>query len=216
MRKVEIIVHNNQALELFTKRRGTIYEGFEVWMVGMIKGQRTVLSHFITNEHFERRLVYAQAGDLIWRDAQETEIPKGKTKIAEEEEKIIERGKFLDMERVGYYFNGISSIPIDRKAWNLAKSAIIGKWTDGVATIAFHPESNLTVVCPPAAAHPLYIAAHDNQADWWNFSSWMLFLMNDEKKRGERTGVWRCDENELHIFSHQRDRLVHVLKRVHT
>lgn len=182
-------------------------------MVGRVKGQRVVLSHFITREHLEGCLLYAQAGDLVRGDAQNSQIPSQKTKVVMEEEEVINRGRFLDLGRVGYYFNCLTWLPLDRKTWNGAKRALLGRWTDGVATITFCPESRVTVLCPPAGSHPLYIASHENHVDRWEATSWMVYLMNEARQRGERLGIYRCDEHELHVSSKQRDRLVHVFHR---
>jgi len=213
MRTVTFTVRQNQTLEVFSQRRGEIYAGFEVWMVGLIKGERMVLDHFITHECLERRLCYAKAGDLLWRDASESDIPKRKHKLAEQAEEIIARGSFLDLDRIGYYFNSINCLPLDRKIWNVAKKAILGTWADGIVTITIAPESRLTISCPPAASHPLYTAAHDNHADKWGLGSWSFGMMNSATYHGEWVRVLRCDEQELHISSSQRDQLAYVFHK---
>jgi len=213
MRTVGIPVHNNQTLDVFTRRRGGLYDGFEVWMVGIVKSERVILDHFITQEHMERRLAYARPGDLAWVDTELSALPSQKTRAAQEAEETIKRGKFLDLASLIYYFNAVYWLSPDRKMCNAAKRAILGRWTDGVATITFEPESRLQISCPAAASHPLYSAAYDHQADWWSFAPWMLHMLNDKKKSGERTSVFRCDERELHILSRKRDTLVHVFHR---
>lgn len=213
MRVVVILVRNNQALEIFTRRRGGLYDGFEVWMVGVFKGRRTVLDHFITHEHLERRLCYARAGDLVWNDTDESKLPPHLTSRAATAEESNREGKFLEQDRVAYYFNALTWIDADRKVLNAVKQTILGRWSDGLATISFSPEHRLCVLCPAGRSHPLFVAAHEHQADWWSFRSWMLVMLNVEKGRGERVGVLRCDATDLHIFSGHSDTLVHVFHR---
>jgi len=82
MRTASFTLRQNQTFEIFTKRRGEMYAGFEVWMVGLVKGERMVLDHFITHEFFERRFCYARAADLVWTDARESDIPNRKSVVA--------------------------------------------------------------------------------------------------------------------------------------
>src|SRR5205085_1742994 len=107
MRTVGIPVHNNQTLDVFTRRRGWLYDGFEVWMVGIVKSERVILDHFITQEHLERRLAYARPGDLAWVDTELSALPSQKTRAAQEAEETIKRGKFLDLASLIYYFNAV-------------------------------------------------------------------------------------------------------------
>lgn len=215
MRFIALPVHNNQTLEIFVGPRGKRCEGFEVWLVGSIKGQRTVFDHFLTLENVEKQLSYAQNGDLAWQDAKESDIPCRKSEVAQESEDVMARGVFLD-ETYLYCYLAISQLPIDRKAWNAAQKSIIGRWTDGVATLFFESEAKFEFSCPPSAvpSRMLYTAAHHDQADGWTFSQWRLFLMNNAQKHGLKIGVWRCDERELHIFSGRSDVLVHRFHRV--
>jgi hypothetical protein len=214
MRATSIPIFNDKLLEVFTRQRDTIYDGFEVWMVSDIGGKQTLLNHFLTHNGLEASLSYSAAGDLVWRDAQESDIPNEKTKLAEEAEIYFKKGTFWDLDDLGHHFNCTSSIPKERKALNAAKKAFIGTWTDGVATVTFGSDSKLTIQCPDAPSHPLHYLASSHHADWWNFAHWMLWLMNDAKKSGERMKVWRCDEHELHLVSKQRDKLAHVFRRV--
>ncbi len=214
MRTVSFTLRQNQTFEIFSKRRGEIYAFFEVWMVGLVKGERTVLDHFITHEFLERRFCYAKAGDLVWTDARESDIPNRKHKVAEQAKEVIARNCFIDLESIGHYFNSINCLPLERKVWNVAKKAILGCWTDGIATMTISPESKLSISCPPAASHSLYTAAYDYQADWWGFGSWSFSMMNSGSRRGEWIRVLRCDEHEFHISSGQRDQLAYVFHRV--
>jgi hypothetical protein len=93
---------------------------------------------------------------------------------------------------------------------------LIGQWTDGRATLKFEPDSSLQLDFPADALHPHFvrIAAHSEDADTWYFSRWRLFLMNKVKMQGQKRGVWRCDEQELHIYNDKPGVLVHVFYRV--
>jgi hypothetical protein len=214
MRITILTVHNNQVLEIFKRYREDM-RCYEVWMVSSIKGQRIVLDHFITSENYERFLRYAKTGDVQWQDADEGDIPSQKTEIAQQKEETIERGVFWNDASLCCY-NASHQLHIDRKAWNAAKESLIGHWTDGTATLIFEPDSKLQLVYPANALHPHFVrvAAHQEQADFWAFSRWWLFLMNKAKMQGQKIGAWRCDEHELHIFSGQKGVLVHVFHRV--
>jgi hypothetical protein len=105
-------VHNNQSLEIFKRRRDDI-NCYEVWMVGIIKGQRTDLDHFITSENYERFLRYAKTGDVSWKDADDTDIPSHKTEVAQENEELSGVVRSLTMQafaattrRRGYTLTG--------------------------------------------------------------------------------------------------------------
>ena len=212
MRRACISVFNNQQIELYNQLRGSVYDGFEVWMVGRIAKERTVLMHFTTQANLEGRLCYAKPGDLIWNDVEETEIPSRKSPSAIELEATIARGKHLDHDLASWCFNGILQLKLDRKACNAARRELTGEWSDGIASLIFHPDGHLDLSCPKAPSHPLY-AAVVQQADSWSFGSWRLFLMNGEAKRGERMTVLHCDEHELHLSGQRTDSLAHVFKR---
>ena len=151
---------------------------------------------------------------MVWTDARESDIPNRKHKVAEQAKEVIARNCFIDLESIGHYFNSINCLPLERKVWNVAKKAILGCWTDGIATMTISPESKLSISCPPAASHSLYTAAYDYQADWWGFGSWSFSMMNSGSRRGEWIRVLRCDEQEFHISSGQRDQLAYVFHRV--
>jgi len=214
MRTVAIPVHNNQKVEVFSQRRGDgQFDGFEVWMVGVSKGERMILDHLLTQEHLERRVCYARAGDLVWTEAQPSSLPIHKHRAAQQSDEVVKRGTFLDLASPIHYFNAINLISPDRKTSKVAAKALLGRWTDGIATITFEPGFRLLIGCPEAGSHPLYNVAHCIQADWWSFGQWDLMMLNEKEKRGERVQVFRCDERELHIVTTRRDVLVHVFHR---
>lgn len=214
MRTTTISVHNNQAIEVFTQRKE---EGFELWMVGTIKGNRMVLDHHLTHDDLENRLRYQQPNDLEWREAVQSEIPSLKHSNAEEMEETINRGKFIDNESVvaQFGFGSIDLLPNDRKTLNAAKKAILGQWTDGQVKIVFNSESKLTLhgLCRD---HLLNRVRNPNDPvrDWWSFASWQLWFMNAEQKIGQRIGVLRLDQEELHVFNDKPDCLAHVFRRL--
>lgn len=215
MRASEIILHNNQTLEVFTQPHD---DGFELWKISTIKGKRTVLDHYLTHDDLERRFAYVEPGDIVWRDANPNEIPGEKHASARETEKSIERGTFWDLQSIAGHVGAIDLVPLDRKAFSAATKAILGEWTDGAVTLTLEPESRLKFSCLLEARHPLNMGSqmHGQKPDWWGFAYWQLSLLNYEKRSGQRTGVLRVDNKELHIYSEQPDRLAHVLHRVST
>lgn len=217
MRNTTFTVRNNQMLEVFTKRHGP---GFELWTVGLIKERRSVLSHYLTHDDLEARLAYAEVGDLLWRNATIAEIPNEKHTAAAQWEESLRRGVFVDNDMqqrhsVASHFDVINLLPLDRKTWNIAKNVILGKWTDGNASVCFEPQSKLQWSCPMERPHLLnrYARVDGRIPDWWSFASWQLHLMNSEHKCGIRVGVLRVDQNELHLLSDQQDHLSHIMKR---
>ena len=217
MRTVCIPVRNNQQLEIFTQ---PLKDGYELWTVGAVAGRRTVLTHYLTHDNLEARLEYAESHDLVWCDASPSAIPKEKHAAAIEWEKSIKRGTFVDNDKkqqqsVSSHLDVINLLSLDRKVWNAAKKAILGRWTDGIATVVFQPDSQLDWSCPLGERHPvnLGVLIHRHKPDWWNFAGWQLPLMNNEHKCGVRLGVLRVDEDELHVFSIHQDRLAHVFRR---
>lgn len=217
MRKTNVTVRNNQTLEVFTQGRG---EGFEIWTVGLVKERRTVLSHHLTHDDLEARLCYARPGDLTWKNATRSEIPVEKHLSAVQEEESIKRGTFVDnakeQQRSVTWHLGVNNLlSLDRKVCNAAKKAILGTWTDGIASVGFEPQSKLTWSCPMAQPHLLNsgVRVHKRIPDWWSFASWELYLMNAMHKCGMHLGVLHVDDRELHLFSDQPDRLAHVFRR---
>ena len=216
MRAVSILVRNNQTLEVFVEKRK---RGFELWMVGTVKEQRVVFDHHPTHDDLESQLAYVQADDLIWRDAKHSEIPSEKHKNAIQMEEAIKEGTFVDFEKQGQsvanHFYAIDLLPMDRKQFNLAKKAILGRWTDGIATISLEPDSKLIWSCPMDQPHVLNLYARTNghSPDWWNFALWQLPLMNDKYKCGMRVNVLRVDDDELHVSGGQMHRIAHVFYR---
>jgi len=215
MRTTSLSVHNDQILEIFTEPREEHPGQFFVWMVGDIKGQRTVLNHFATQDDYERRLCYIRPGDILWRDADNLDIPSTKNQNAIENEELIEQGVLWDDPRLWCYF-GNQFPPVSRKALNAARKLIVGDWSDGTITLSFRPDSQLHIDFPAPASHHrfLFTSTNVNHADWWGLGRWFLFLMNDKQKCGEKIGLWKCDEHELHIYSDQEDVLVHPFHRV--
>ena len=136
-------------------------------------------------------------------------------------EESIKRGTFVDFEKglhqpLVYHFASVNLIPLDRKEWNVAKKAMLGRWTDGIATVNFKPDAKLTWSCPTDRPHPFNsgVRGGGHIPDWWSFASWQLHLMNDEHKVGMRIGVLRVNEQELHVWSENHPhRLAHVFHR---
>ena len=217
MRTVALTVHNNQKLEIFTQ---ALKDGFELWTAGMVAGRRIILTHYLTHDDLEARLEYASPHDLVWKEAAPSALPEAKHAAAFEWEASIKRGAFVDsnikqQHSVSSHLDVINLLPLDRKVWNFAKKAILGRWTDGVATVVFEPDSKLQWSCPLDCQHPLNIGAliHKVEPNWWNFASWQLPLMNHEHKKGIRLGVLRVDDGELHVLSIHQDRLAYILRR---
>jgi hypothetical protein len=218
MRTASIKIHNNQVLEVFVEKRKS---GFEVWVIGPVKGCRVILSHHLTHDDLEAELEYARAGDLIWRNAVPSEIPGEIHPVANEAAANIKRGMFSDFGKLNqsltYHVMGIINVPsLDRKGWNVAKKAIWGRWTDGVANVGFEPDAKLKWSCPTGRPHPFNSGVRGNGhvPDWWSFASWQLHLMNDEHKTGMRVAVLRVDEQELHISNDDDSpRLAHIFHR---
>ncbi len=239
MRTVAISVRNNKTLELFVEKRGN---GFEVWVVGLVQKQRTLLDHRLTHDDLERRLEYAKVGDLIWRDAGEAEIPAEKHRNAIEAEATIKRGTFWDYDdpqldemealarqasalpassvpshrSVANHLNSIALLSENKAEWNAAKQAILGQWTDGVVTMKLEPDHRLLWSCADRQ-HPLNVGERVNAhaPNWWNFAMWRLHLMNNEYKCGTHVGVLNVGDNELHVFENGHPhRIAHVFERI--
>lgn len=219
MRATAITVHNNQEVEIFVEKRK---DGFGLWIVGPIKGSRTVIDHHLTHDDLEAWLAYAKPGDLVWRDATASEIPTEKHQNAVEMEATIKQGKFMDYEdwpeesqrSVARHFGSISLLTTDRKETNAANKAILGRWTDGVVTLNIEPNNKLGWSCSNRN-HPFNIGekVHGHAPDWWNFAMWRLHLMNDKHKCGTHVGVLRADEHELHFEGGGPHRLATVFHR---
>lgn len=215
MRTTSLSVHNDQILEIFIEPREEHPGQFLIWMVGDIKGQRTVLDHLATQDDLEQQLSYIRHGDMIWKSADKLDIPLAKNQSAIENEKTIEQGALWD-HPCSLCWMATIWLPISRKTLNAAKKLIIGEWSDGVVNLSFKPNSQFHIdfPAPPLNHHPLLFASDYVGADRWNLSRWLLFLMNDKRNRGYKIGGWKCDEHELHIFGDQKDVLVHPLRRV--
>lgn len=95
MRTTTITVYNNQRVEVFVEKTE---DGFEMWLVGLIKGRRIVISHYLTHDDLEAHLEYALPGDLVWREAMRSKLPEDKHQIAIEEEETIADGTFWDYD----------------------------------------------------------------------------------------------------------------------
>ena len=186
MRTVAITVHNNRKLELFVEGRK---EGFEVWIVGPVRRRRTLLDHRLTHDDLETRLQYAEAGDLVWRDGAEAEIPVKKHRNAIETEGTIERGTFWDYdnplldeteamarEAIGLpkytgpsrrnVANHLGAIVLlsedtDEAERTTLEDAILGRWTDGVVTMCFERGHKLQWSCAERQ-HPLNVGERSN------------------------------------------------------
>src|SRR5271154_6031360 len=89
MRTVSIPVYTSKKIELFVEK---VKGGFELWAVGIVKGQRILIDHHLTRDDLETRLEYARPEDLIWRDTVHSEIPVEKHERTVQMEETIERG----------------------------------------------------------------------------------------------------------------------------
>jgi hypothetical protein len=218
MRKTIIKVHNNSWLEVFVRKSK---QGFEVWVVGMLKGQRRILCHHLTHDDLEQGLGYSKVGDLVWKDAAFSEIPRDVHPIAAEAADNIERGVFVDFKRelrqsLAYHIMGsINILPLDKKEWNVAKEAILGQWTDGIATVNFQLDCKLAWSCPGERLNPFNSGARGTgySPNWWSFAGWQLHLLNYEHMAGTKIAVLRVDQQELHVFSGH-DAVAHIYCRV--
>jgi hypothetical protein len=214
MRTVSIPVYTSKKLELFVER---VKDGFELWAVGIVKGQRILIDHHLTRDDLETRLEYARPEDLIWRDAERSEIPAEKHTMAiQMEETIYERRGFWD--GVTSNLAAIRVLVTDRKEANAAKKAMLGRWTDGVVTLSLEPDHRLQWTCTHSR-HWLNVWGQDGKQspDWWNMSSWELGFLagkNTPKACGTHSGVVHVDEKEFHIRGGHINRIVHVFQKV--
>jgi hypothetical protein len=210
MRTVTITIWNNKKLELFVEK---VKDGFELWTVGIVKGQRILLDHHLTHDDLETRLEYTRPEDLIWRDADLSEIPAEKHKMAIEGEESIKRNSFWDS--ITRNLASKHFLDRDRKAIATARKAILGRWTDGDLTFYLEPNNKMQWFC---SDHEHWLNRRRNPApDWWDLSSvWELHLManmNTPQARGTHVSVLHVDEKELHICGGHLNRIVHVFRR---
>jgi len=214
-----ITIHNNQNFEIFVEK---LKLGFELWKVGPIKGHRVILDHYLTHDDLEAKLNYVNSGDLGWRNAKPSELPSEKHLSAIQMEQTIKQGRYIDFEKrlnqplVYHFASTVNLIPIDRKAFNVAKKAILGRWTDGIAAVDFKPEAKLDWICPIKEPHPFNsgVRTHGYQPDWWSFVGWQLCILNNKHKAGLRVGVLRVDEQELHVWNeNQPHKIAHIFYR---
>jgi len=210
MRTVAIPVYTSKKLELFVEKRE---EGFELWAVGISKGQRLVIDHSLTRDDLETHLEYAHREDLIWHEAILSEIPAEKHKNAIEREECF--GKF--QYGIARIISAIGFIDRDRKDTAAAKKAILGKWSDGILTLNLEPNDKLQWSCLDLR-YWLNVWGDKQLPNWWGLSGvWELHLManmNTPKACGTHVGVLHVDEKELHIRSGHLNRIVHVFQKV--
>ncbi len=212
MRKVTIPVYASKKIELFVEKRKN---GFELWAVGIVNGQRVVMDHHLTRDDLEARLEYAWPEDLVWRDTVHSEIPVEKHERTVQMEETIERGVFWD--GIDSNLASIRSLDKDKKETAAAKKAILGRWTDGVVTFNIEPNKKLQWSCSDPR-HWLngWWQVKGQSPDWWNLSSWELHFMagmNTPQVCGTHAGVLHVDDKELHIRGGHLNRIVHVFRR---
>lgn len=238
MRTVDIIVHRKERLQIFVKKH---IGYFELWVAGPIKGRQMLLDHHLTHDDLEACLEYVRSGDLLWRDAERTEIPTEKHENAVEMEKTIKQRMYLDYnspqidemeavarkaeglplllgahESVVDHLGSIAFLAAGKEEVNAAKQELLGRWTDGVVTIDFERNNKLRWSCSDLTHH-LNVGemVHGYAPNWWNFSMWRLALLNNEHKCGTHVVVLRVDKKELHLLAAGRpQRIAHVFKRV--
>jgi len=212
MRTVTIPVYASKRLELFFDKRDHDYE---LWTVGIAKGQRVVIDHCLTHDDLETRLEYSRPEDLVWQEARRLDIPTEKHKLAVEREDSIMRGKF--QHGASSIFTSFFFLDRDRKDTAAAKKAILGGWTDGVLSFVMEPNNKLQWSCDDKK-HWLNIGAYGPAPDWWTLSGvWELHLMANmgkPKACGTHVGVVHVDERQLHIRGGHLNRIVHVFNRV--
>lgn len=213
MRAVTIPVYASKKLDLFVER---LKDGFELWAVGIVKGQRVLIDHHLTRDDWETKLEYAGPEDLIWRDAAHSEIPAQKHKLAIGGEETIGRRVFGGGVRDD--LAAIDFLDKDKKDTAAAKKAILGRWTDGVVTFSLEPNNKLRWTCADLRHWLNVWGITDKQTpSWWDFSSiWELYLMADmdtPQACGTHVGVLHVDENEVHLRGGV-NRIAHVFRRV--
>jgi hypothetical protein len=142
MRAVTIPVFTSKKVELFVEK---LKDGFELWAVGIAKGQLMLIDHHLTRDDWEAKLEYAKPKDLIWRNAVRSEIPTEKHKLAIEGEETIGRRVFWGGVRSD--LAAIDFLDKDKKDTAAAKKAIVGRWTDGIVTFSLESDSKLEWSC---------------------------------------------------------------------
>lgn len=231
MRTTSIIICSDIKFEIFVAKRE---EGFELWMVGPIKGRRMILDHLLTHDDLEALLEYSEPADLIWHDAEHSEIPAKKHQMAIEYEAAFERGIHQDFEYpcVGVitHLNAMHLFCMDRSERKRAEKMLLGRWTDTVVTMDFMPNKKAQWSCADRR-HPLnaFLLWQDNYMEysrrrtdqipkhlpnWWNLEEVGLFLRNIEHKLARYIDVIRVDEQELHLQSFHPNRLARIFRRV--
>jgi hypothetical protein len=215
MKTATIYVHGDNGLEIFIENR---MRWFEFWSVGIVKGCRQILDHHFTHDDLEQRLYYQHVGDIRWTETLGGNIPIKKHANANEMEAIIKRGGFVDrpsvVEHLG--FGSIDLLGADRKTLDVARTAMIGEWSDGHLTLVLGPKNKLEILSATTAKHFLNRSWPIAQPilDWWNFEAWRLHMMNMQEKKGQIMAVLRVDQRELHFYSNDPDRIAHIFKRV--
>jgi hypothetical protein len=218
MQTVSIPVRNNQNLELFIEK---LKDGFEFWAVGAIEGQRVVIDHHLTHDDLPARLEYAQPEDLVWRNAELSEIPLKKHKFAIEREENLARGVFHDYEKwdrhsITEHLAAIAFLPKDRKELIAAKKKLLGRWTDSILTFSLEPDNRLQWSCDDKN-HPLNVIERrsGHPPDWWNFSKWSFAYMNATYKTATYIDVIKVNEHELHVSGGGNvHRMAHIFRRL--
>jgi hypothetical protein len=220
MRTTAFIVYYNKKFEIFVEKRK---DGFELWAVGPIKGRRTLLDHHLTHDDVEAHLEYAKPGDLVWRDAALSEIPTEKHRSAVEGEQTIQRGAFCDclshpekpFQNVVNHLSALVIIARDRKGAKDAKKALLGQWTDGVATLDIKPNNELELSCTDLG-HPLNIGkgVQSEVSERWEFKEWQLSFLNKKKQWISSLRVLHADEQRLHFQSMHPNRLAHIFRKI--
>jgi hypothetical protein len=218
MRTTRLSVHNNQRVELFTRRRAG--RAYELWVVISAGNSRLVHDHYFTHDDLEGSLAYARRGDLMWRDAAPAELPRRVGSTGVVVGKAIPKGKIIDFESPRYHLlSAIGGLPIDRRALAAARRTIVGTWSDGPAVACLEPHSALRLSCD-ATRHPFSITPPCPAPDRWRLQRWQLHMMNAAHGCGLRVAVIQVDDAELHVAAaptgglvDRQRKLVHVFKR---
>jgi hypothetical protein len=217
MRTTSIIIHNSMRLEFFVEKRKK--KGFEVWIVGPDQERRTLLDHHLTHDDLEARMEYARSGDLIWRDAMESEIPTQKHRNVIGTEETIKQGIFWDFDKLNLSITGhlgaIALLSTDKREWNAAKKAILGRWTDGIVTLDIKRHNALGWSCTDRQ-HPLNVGERVNEhaPNYWSLSKWRIFLVNSRHKCGTHVGILQVTADELHLESGHKNRIARIFRAV--
>ena len=214
LRKTELTINNTIELGLYS---GWIEDSAsEFWLVGEVEGERIVLNHnvMLAQTSPGEGICYAEPGDLVWTDADESELPARKAELVVENEADLEAEPdyFIPLEDAWMLIN--NELKVQRKVWNQAKKDLYGKWSDGVASFEIRDDDSAVIDCPDDPAHPLHQYQYTYGVDCMsNCHNWGLVLWSTERKGGLSLGLLHCDREQLHMYVQEPTRMAHVFYR---